>query len=101
MFKDGSGPDVNLLIVNSFRIMTIIDVRLYEFWNIVFENTNAFGFSDMRVQIVPLFYSRGEKAVFKKVHILHEVGEYFLSFVQNIWCLVRGLMEKENSVTGC
>ena len=31
MFKDGSGPDVNLLIVNSFRVMTIIDVRLYEF----------------------------------------------------------------------
>ena len=55
----------------------------------------------MRIQIVPLFYSRGEKAVFKKVHILHEVGEYFLSFVQNIWCLVRGLIEEDNSVTGC
>ena len=77
MFKDGSGPDVNLLIVNSFRIMTIIDVRLYEFWNIVFENTNAFGFSDMRVQIVPLFYSRGEKRVFKKVMFCTKLENIF------------------------
>ena len=87
MFKDGSGPDVNLLIVNSFRIMTIIDVRLYEFWNIVFENTNAFGFSDMRVQIVPLFYSRGEKGVFKKVMFCTKLENIFwVSYkIRGVW----------------
>ena len=87
MFKDGSGPDVNLLIVNSFRIMTIIDVRLYEFWNIVFENTNAFGFSDMRVQIVPLFYSQGEKGVFKKVMFCTKLENIFwVSYkIHGVW----------------
>ena len=59
--------------------MTIIDViwfRPYEFLNIAFENTHAFGFSDMRVQIVPLFYSRGEK-VFKKVMFCTKLGNIF------------------------
>ena len=69
-------------------------------FKIGFENTDAFGFSDMRVQVVPLFYSRGEKS-FQKGHVLPEVGEYFLSFEKNIWCLVRGLVEKDISVTGC
>ena len=83
--------------------MTTIDViwfRPYEFLNIDFENANAFGFSDMRVQVVPFFYSRGEIGVFKK-SCFYEFGEYFLSFVQNIWSLVRGLIERDNSVTSC
>ena len=58
-----------------------------------FEKTDAFVFSDLRV------HSWGRKGAFKKV-VLYEVGEYFLSFVQNIWCLVMGLTEKDNSVTG-
>ena len=50
--------------------MTIIDViwfRPNEIQNIIFENSNPFGFSDLWVQIVPLFYGRGEKQFFKKV----------------------------------
>ena len=50
-------------------IIIIIDVvwfRPYEFENIAFENTNVFGFFDMRIQIVPLFYSEGEKEFLKK-----------------------------------
>ena len=49
--------------------MTIIDIIWYRqnnFWNITFENTNGIGFSDLRVQIVSLFYSQREKVVFKK-----------------------------------
>ena len=49
-------------------ITTIVDViwfRPYEFENIVFENTNTFGFSDMQVQIVPLFYSRRKNEFLK------------------------------------
>ena len=83
------------------KIIDVIWFRLYEFENIAFEITNAFGFSDMRVQILPFFYSQGEKGVFKKSHIMYEVGEYFLSFVQNIWCLVKGIIERDNSLTGC
>ena len=44
--------------------MTIIDViwfRLNEFQNNAFENTYVFDLSDLQVQIVPLFYSRGEE----------------------------------------
>ena len=50
-------------------IIIIIDVvwfRPYEFENIAFENTNVFGFFDMRIQIVPLFYSEGKKEFLKK-----------------------------------
>ena len=47
-----------------------------------------------------LLWSRG-KTSFQKIHVLSEVGEYFLSFEKNIWCLVRGLVEKDISVTGC
>ena len=60
--------------------MTIIDViwfRPHEFQNIAFENTNAFEFSDIRVPIVPLFYSQGEKAVFKKVMFFTKLGNIF------------------------
>ena len=32
---------------------------------------------------------------YKRKSFLHEVGEYFLKFVQNIWCLVRGLIAKK------
>ena len=46
--------------------MTIIDVIWFRPKNIAFENTNAFGFSDLWVQIVILFYSRGEKKFLKK-----------------------------------
>ena len=45
-------------------IIAVIWFRLYEFQNIAFENTNAFAFSDMWVQIVPLFYSGEEKGIF-------------------------------------
>ena len=55
----------------------------------------------MRVQIVPQFYSRGVKGDFKKVMFCTKFGEYFLSFVQNLYCLVRGLIERDKSVTGC
>ena len=44
--------------------MAIVDVIWFtpnEFQNMAFENTNVLGFSDLQVQIVPLFYSRGEK----------------------------------------
>ena len=44
-------------------------------------------------------YSQGEKGVFKKT-CFTEVREYFLSFVKSIWCLVRGLVEKDIKVTG-
>ena len=60
--------------------MTTIDViwfRPYEFLNIDFENTNAFGFSDMRVQVVPLFYSRREKGVFENVMFCTKLGNIF------------------------
>ena len=39
------------------------------------------------------------KKEFLKIPALYEIGEYFLSFVQNIWRLVKGLIEKDNSVT--
>ena len=45
--------------------------------HIAFENTNAFGFSDMWVQIVPLLYSRGEKGIFKKVMFCTKLGNIF------------------------
>ena len=50
-----------------------------------------------RSRLFQSFIVEGEK---EKSHVLCEVAEYFLSFVQNIWCLVRGLIEKDNSVTG-
>ena len=49
------------------KITDLIWFSPNEFQNIAFENTNAFEFSDLRVPIVPVFYSRGEKTVFKKV----------------------------------
>ena len=46
------------------------------------------------------FIVEGKKE-FLKSHVLYEVGENFLRFVQNIWSLVRGLIERDKSVTGC
>ena len=83
------------------KIIDVIWFRPNEFQNIAFESTYAFGFSHLRFHIVPLFYSGEEKRVFKKLHVLSEVGEDFLSFEENIWCLVRRLVEKDISVTGC
>ena len=60
--------------------MTIIDIiwfRPNEFLNIAFENTNAIGFSDFRVQIVPLICSRKEKREFKKVMFCPKFGNIF------------------------
>ena len=60
--------------------MAIIDVvwfRPNEFQNIAFENANAFGFSDLRVQIVPLFYSQGEKRIFRKIMFFPKLGNVF------------------------
>ena len=45
-----------------------------------------------------LLIAEGEKE-FLKSHVLYEVGEYFLSFEKNIF-LMRGLIERDNSVTG-
>ena len=33
--------------------------------------------------------------------VLSGLGDYFLNFEKNIWCFVRGLVEKDISVTGC
>ena len=65
------------------------------FWNIFFENTNAFGFSDLRDQIVPLFYSLSQKRVFKKSHVLSKVGEYFLSLEKKYLLLGEGTSWKK------
>ena len=46
------------------------------------------------------FIVEGEKEFLKKLYFVQSWG-IFLSFVGNIWCFVRGLMEKDNSVTGC
>ena len=60
--------------------MAIIDLvwfRPNEFQNIAFENANSFGFSDLRVQIVPLFYSPGEKRIFRKAMFFAKLGSVF------------------------
>ena len=46
------------------------------------------------------FIVEGEKEFLKKLYFVQSWG-IFLSFVGNIWCFVRELMEKDNSVTGC
>ena len=51
-------------------------------------------------RLVHSFIVEGKKD-FLKSHVLSGVGEYFLSFEKNIWYLVRGLVEKDISVTGC
>ena len=56
-------------------IINVIWFRSKNFKILLFENTNAFGFFDMWVQIVPLFYSRGEKNIFQKCHVLPEFRE--------------------------
>ena len=59
-------------------MIDVIWFRLYEFCsNIAFENSNASRFSDMQVQIVPPFYSLGEKRVFKKVMFCAKLGNMF------------------------
>ena len=73
--------------------MTSIDIiwfRPNKLGNLAFENTNAFGFSDLWIQIVPLFYSRGEKEFLKKLcfvrswEIFSEFREKYLVFSERI-----------------
>ena len=46
------------------------------------------------------FIAEGKKE-FSKKSFLSEVGEYFLRLEKDIWYMVRGLVEKDISVTGC
>ena len=69
--------------------MAIVDVIWFtpnEFQNMAFENTNVLGFSDLQVQIVPLFYSRGEKnsCFVKGWGISSEFREKYLVFGEGI-----------------
>ena len=46
------------------------------------------------------FIVEGKKE-FLKSHAFSGVGGYFLNFEKNMWCLVKGLVEKDISVTDC
>ena len=65
--------------------MTIIDAiwfRPYEFQNKTFENTNAFRFTGLRVQFVPLFYSLKKSSFVRCWKIFSEFRAKYLVFVE-------------------
>ena len=56
--------------------MTIIDIWFgpNEFQNIAFENTNAFGFSDLHSRLFHSFIAEGKKDFFKKLCFIQSWG---------------------------